>query len=647
MRPEWTRTENLRRWPGLRSLSLGALGFMCLLSACSSGDSGGGRSDPNPAPAITLLSPSSTIAGSAAFSLTVTGTNFLPASVVQWKGNARTTTFVNTTQLVATIFAADIASAGTANITVFSPSPGGGTSSPATFTIGSNIITISSLAPTTAAAGSAPFTLTVTGTNFIPSSTVRWNGSNRSTTFISGTQLTAAIPSGDVATPGTAQVTVESPNGGLSGATAVPITAAQAPVPTITSLAPASVAAGITGFALTVNGTGLVAGTVAQWNGASRATVVLSSTQLMIAPLPADNAVAGNASVGLLNPAPGGLSSSLGVTVSALAPDAIGVTDRLSVAGDSAEANGDSLAVAISADGRFVAFASSASNLVPGDTNTFQDAFLRDTCRGIPAGCTPSIARISVANDGSQGNAATGYVHAVSANGRFIVFLSSATNLVPGDTNAIEDIFLRDTCLGASGCTPSTLLVSVASGGGPATAAVRAPAISADGRYVVFESAATDLVPGDTNGADDVFLRDTCAGTGSCTPSTIRVSVATDGSQVARNSYGASISANGRWVSFASPAIDLVADDTNDRDDIFIRDTCIAASGCTPATVRVSVDSAGAQADQSSFLPRISSTGRHVVFSSFATNLFPNDTGNTHDVFVRDTCFGAAGGCTP
>src|SRR2546426_1935359 len=119
----------------------------------------------------------------------------------------------------------------------------------------------------------------------------------------------------------------------------------------------------------------------------------------------------------------------------------------------------------ISADGRFVAFDSDASNLVAGDTNGSRDVFVRDTCFGAPAGCTPSTTRVSVATDGTQANSPSG-IPSVSADGRFVAFISAATNLVPGDTNGFVDIFVRDTCFGApTGCTPSTIRVSVASDG--------------------------------------------------------------------------------------------------------------------------------------------------------------------------------------
>src|SRR5205823_2427417 len=168
----------------------------------------------NPAPTLSSISPTSAVAGSAAFTLVATGTNFNSASVVRWNGTSRTTTLVNSTQLQAQILANDVATAGTPPVTVFNPTPGGGASSEQTFTINNPVPTLSSISPSSVAAGGAGFTLIATGTNFITSSIVQWNGTARSTTFVSSTQLQAAISAGDVATVGTASVTVFSPTPG-------------------------------------------------------------------------------------------------------------------------------------------------------------------------------------------------------------------------------------------------------------------------------------------------------------------------------------------------------------------------------------------------------------------------------------------------
>ena len=165
----------------------------------------------NPVPTITGLNPSSATPGGPAFTLTVNGTGFVNGSVVHWNGSNRTTTYVSSTQLTAAITMADIATAGTANVTVFNPAPGGGASNAVSFAVGNPVPTITGLNPFWATPGGPAFTLTVNGTGFVNGSVVRWNGSNRTTTYVSGTQLTAAITTTDIATAGTASVTVLNP----------------------------------------------------------------------------------------------------------------------------------------------------------------------------------------------------------------------------------------------------------------------------------------------------------------------------------------------------------------------------------------------------------------------------------------------------
>ena len=269
-------------------------------------------SAPNPVPTITTLSPSNATAGGNAFSLTVNGTGFLSGSVVNWNGSARTTTYVSAAQLTAAIVAADIASAGTSQVTVFNPAPGGGTSTAAAFTINAPnpMPTITSLAPSSATAGGVAFNVTINGTGFVSGSVVNWNGAARATTYVNATQLTAAIAAADIASAGTAQVTVfnPAPGGGTSTASAFTINAPN-PVPTITTISPASATAGGVAFSLTVNGTGFVNGSVVNWSGSARNTTYVSATQLTAAITSADIASAATAQVTVFNPAPGGGTS--------------------------------------------------------------------------------------------------------------------------------------------------------------------------------------------------------------------------------------------------------------------------------------------------------------------------------------------------
>jgi Tol biopolymer transport system component len=241
------------------------------------------------------------------------------------------------------------------------------------------------------------------------------------------------------------------------------------------------------------------------------------------------------------------------------------VAGRVSIASDGSQANADIFGVAgISADGRFVAFSSGASNLVPGDTNNRRDIFVHDQQTG-------QTIRVSIASDGSQANDHSDNV-SISADGRFVAFSSGASNLVPGDTNETVDCFVHNRDADGNGIFDEpegiqTSRVSVASNGAQANdPGVQFSSISADGRFIAFRSRASNLVPGDTNGAEDVFVHD------QQTRQTTRVSVASDGSQANGGSGAASISADGRFVGFNSVASNLVAGDTNGDSDVFVHD---------------------------------------------------------------------------
>ncbi len=199
-----------------------------LLSGCGGGggDAGGGggnASTPNPIPSISSLSPASATEGSSAFTLTVNGTNFIAGSMVEWNGSSRTTTYVSASQLTASITAADLGNSGTIPVTVVNPAPGGGTSAVANIPVNNPSPSLASVAPAAVVAGGSAFTLTITGSNFSPNSSVLWNGSSRTTTYMSATQLSASITAADIATSGAAAVTVSSPapGGGATSATNV------------------------------------------------------------------------------------------------------------------------------------------------------------------------------------------------------------------------------------------------------------------------------------------------------------------------------------------------------------------------------------------------------------------------------------------
>jgi Tol biopolymer transport system component len=302
---------------------------------------------------------------------------------------------------------------------------------------------------------------------------------------------------------------------------------------------------------------------------------------------------------------------------------ASGVTMRVSVSSAGRQANGSSGFPAISADGRYVAFASQASNLVAGDTNHLSDIFVRDLATG-------KTSRVSVNSRGAQARCNVSSCEntepALSANGRYIAFQSSATNLVPHDTNRLGDVFVRDRRTG------KTTRVSVDShgrqGGGDRTNnGSNAPVISANGRYVAFHSADSNLVRGDTNRVFDIFLRDRRTGR------TTRVSVSSAGLQANAESLGAtSISSDGRYVAFTSLASNLVTGDANDITDVFIRDLS------TGRTILAGLGENGNQGDDASsaYGVAFSANDRYLAFSSWADNLVPGDTNIVADAFVRD-----------
>jgi Tol biopolymer transport system component len=346
-----------------------------------------------------------------------------------------------------------------------------------------------------------------------------------------------------------------------------------------------------------------------------------------------------------------------------------GVTERVSVSTTGAEANGPSHPHYISGDGRYVAFGSYASNLVPGDTNDALDVFVRDR----EAGTTE---RVSLTCSGEQ-IAGHSYLRPISADGRYVLFWSEAPGIVPADTNDFGDGFIRDREAGTTECV--TLNGAGAPVGGDSSS------FSADGRYVVFLSDAPGIVPEDTNAFYDVFVRDRVAG------STQIVSVDDGGQPIGKWCGRSLISADGRFVAFNAFEFDLVgwqpsgpnliyirdlqagttelmtasgrlpalpldptqgwvltaatpdlrfiifdsanpglvAGDTNGRPDVFVRDRTAGQ------TVRVGVSSIGREGNSGSGGGDISADGRFVAFGSESSNLYPWDTNECRDVFVR------------
>jgi len=282
--------------------------------------------------------------------------------------------------------------------------------------------------------------------------------------------------------------------------------------------------------------------------------------------------------------------------------------ERVSVDSAGAESDGPSNSPTISANGRFVAFHSLAGNLVSGDNNDVQDIFVYDRD-------TDNIERVSVDSSGVEVNERNISAR-IADDGRYVVFESDSDNLVSGDNNGERDIFVHDRN------NDSIERVSVDSGGGEGNDNSFSATITPQGRFVAFESDASNLVANDTNSSTDVFLHDRSTGT------TELVSLTDSGAQGNDGSFNPSLSADGRYVGFGSGATNLVPGDTNGFTDLFLYDRN------NGRVVRISRNAGGAGGDQESRQISLSSDARFAAFHSTATNLVTNDTNRTQDVFV-------------
>jgi hypothetical protein len=437
--------------------------------------------------------------------------------------------------------------------------------------------TISSLSPSTISAGSAQFTLTVVGGVFVTKTVVQWNGSTIPTqvqTDSAGnvTGITATVSAALVAKPGTAFVQTLSPfsgagMNGLSNTLAFVISPAGNPLPAVSSISPTCAVAGGGAFTLTVMGSNFLppsdpsGGSQVLWGAGGMLTPLTtvgtpSATQIQATVSNTLIAKIGTANVSVFNPpAPGSGTGSGGGGTSQNSP-------TFTIAATSCPAGSASPAAAVrsaaeetpavSADARFVAYTATQ------DAHT--QIFVRDTCQGATGGCQARTMLVSAATDGTEGNDDS-RSPSMSAGGRYIAFSSAATNLL-AEAPAGRQIYLRDTCLSAeASCAPSTQLVSTDSQGSLVGTEAILPSISASGRFVAFvavtpshansKSAPSTIgLAGSVNsGFRQVFVRDTCVGVSNCTPKTTRISLQPGDSPAAEGKpAGPALSGSGEHV---------------------------------------------------------------------------------------------------
>ncbi len=295
-----------------------------------------------------------------------------------------------------------------------------------------------------------------------------------------------------------------------------------------------------------------------------------------------------------------------------------GALTLVSVAVDGAAGDGWSSGPALSADGRYLAYYSWASDLTLGDSNAVQDVFVYDRQYGTNE--RVSVSTLGAQANGRSGDGRLGVRPAISADGRVVAFHSQASNLVEGDTNRAADVFVRDRLTG------ETARVSVSTQGAQGSDDSVRPALSGDGRVIAFESRAKnlDLARPNPDGISQVYVHDRDSGR------TDLISFGIDGLAGGAASSDATISADGRFVAFSSYAANLVPGDANGAAHIFVYDRQ------RNALERISVSSAGIPANRDARTPAISADGRYVAYASAASNLVNGDANGAVDIFVYD-----------
>jgi hypothetical protein len=337
--------------------------------------------------------------------------------------------------------------------------------------------------------------------------------------------------------------------------------------------------------------------------------------------------------------------SELDGSISALAnftinPAPTGVTQTITTGVDGGPSNGSSSNPVLSVNGEYIAFASQATNLTSPNAQ-FAEVYVRDTCLSDIVACTPSTQLVSAINGStSEGNALGGATPSIGDQGRFVGFLSAATNLVTPNTH-FQQAYLRDTCADAPGCGGMTVLASVLLNGGEPNAAATSVMTTSNSCYAVFASAATNVVPGVT-APNQVYLS-SCSGNGPAggfTTSPTLVSADNSGVPANQGAQQPAIDSIGRFTAFASTSTNLPGSPGNGSQQIYLRDTCTTApTGCTPATTLISIDATGKPLAGDSQLPAINADGHFVAF----TTQLPLPAGGVNPVvYLYNSCQSSA-----
>ena len=616
---------------------------------------------PTPVPTITSLSPSTVMAGSGAFQLIISGTNFVNASVITVNGDNRNTGFVSATSLVTQIQSSDVSTAGTVQIAVENP-PGsssgpGGSSTPMSLIVKNPVPTIASVSPASLVAGTTALTaVTITGSSFVPNSVVQIDGAATSdqVSFGGTSQLGISFTAGDMAAAAIHRIQVVNPGpgGGVSNALILPVN------PTLTHGLPVLLDYGFDGSQANQGlcGTNCTAGPPTLTTAGPSIT---SDGKIVVFASTSTNLLKNQANTG---------SDVFARTTCLSSGSCTPTTTDVSVGPNSEPSNGSSWGPTVDSSGGHVAFTSTASNLVAGVSLApgSEQVYWMPICAAssVASSCTAGQL-VSIAPDDITPGNANSYDAAISPDGRYVAFISLATNLVANVGNLdgrTPQVFVRDTCNGVasssttSGCTPTTYLVSTPDGVTPGNGASSQPSISSNGQYISFSSVATNLgaAAPNPNGTQEIFQRTTCLPTNAiCAAVTTLISTPDGVTPANATSSESQIAGGGRFIVFASTATNLVVG-AGPVQQIYMYDTCLSSavpiSGCVPGLTLISTPDGSSPGNGPSEYPTISlgsatattstTTGEFVAFASRASNLASNTSNGVSNVFVRKACIG-------
>jgi WD40-like Beta Propeller Repeat len=624
----------------------------------------------SPLPHITSISPSAVLTGSGIFALNIKGTNFVTLSNVLVNGTAQAATFESSTSLQVSVPASYAANAGSLQVVVMNPPPDGGSSNTFALNIANPVPSIVSLSPTSGQAGGTSTALTLTGTGFVADSGIVINGVGRTTSFASSTQLRTQLVASDFVAGGIDQVMVVNP--GPGGGTSNTLTFAVNPtssagLPVLVDVAPDGSPAN----------SGICGGINSCQSGSQGLTLATSGPSVsQTGQFVAFPSISSNLVTGQTNS-----SSEIFYRNTCLAAASGGCTPAtflLSTATGGGPPNGPSSEPSLDSTGTHAAYTSLATNLVnyvnmsSGQSASevyWQPACASATRNNVPNCSTTSSSTgtsaapavlVSVAFDGVNPGNGNSYNPMISPDGQYVAFVSLSTNLVSNVSvdGVTPQVYIRTICGGAipttvsPTCNPTTYLVSSPDGVHPGNGPSSHPAISNSGLYVSFASSATNLGAGAPNpqGLEEIFERSTCSTTigqtgNTCVPASRLISTP-DASTTPTTPAGGSssepaISYDGRFVAFASTATNLGTASAGVQ-QIYVRDTCTAATSCTPLTRLVSTRDGTTPANALSETPSINSiatgSGQFIAFASVASNLAANVSNGIESIFVRNTC---------